>query len=56
MPVQILNQTPLALAFMAGRVRHPAHHLTVMVKGAFTLSPGGGAVASERPLFGGDEH
>ena len=40
---------------MASRVRHPAYHLTVMVKGAFTLSPGSVAFAPERPLFGGDE-
>ena len=54
MPVEILNRTPLALAFMAGKVTGSTHQLTVMVKGAFTLSPGAIAAPAERPLLEGD--
>lgn len=54
MPIQIRNDTLLALGFMAGRVRKSGHHLTLIVKGAFQLRPGPSSFAPERPLLSGD--
>lgn len=56
MPVQILNDTPLALAFTAGRLQRTGFHLTAIVKGAFKLIPGHVAEVDERPLLSGDRH
>lgn len=54
MAVQILNDSPLAVAFLAGRVRAQHPQLTVMVKGAFGLLPNGETAPRKRPLFSGD--
>ena len=37
MGIHLFNDTPLALGFVSGRVRQSGYHLTVIVKGTFTL-------------------
>lgn len=56
MPVDIVNETPLAVAFVAGRVKRAGFHLTAIVKGAFKLVPGGPATMLPRPLPTGDAY
>ncbi|WP_437279949.1 DUF2169 domain-containing protein [Sorangium sp. So ce375] len=57
--MEILNDTGLKLGWLAGRVRPPAHSLTVIVKGTFTLAPNAPAALAapdDRLLLESDRH
>ena len=54
MPVQPLNDTVLALGFVANRVRPGAFDLTTIVKGRFRILASQRSVPLERPLLAGD--
>ena len=54
MGIHLFNDTSLALGFVSGRVRQSGYHLTVIVKGTFTLAPETTAYAPDRPLLTGD--
>ena len=49
--MQQVNQTPFAFACIAGRVKFPAHSLTLVVKGTFDLAPSGIPTASKKQVF-----
>jgi len=49
--MRVLNQTQFQFAPVAGRMGFPGHSLTLVVKGAFDLSPTGKAIPSEEQLF-----
>ncbi len=54
--MRLVNQTPFEVAYLAGRLGHPAHSLTVVVKGTFRLVAKGPAVLAEKPMpFAGDD-
>jgi uncharacterized protein YjbI with pentapeptide repeats len=54
MGIHLFNDTSLALGFVSGRVQQSGYHLTVIVKGTFTLAPEATAYAPDRPILTGD--
>jgi len=55
--MKILNKTVFPYATIAGRLNHPAHSLTHIIKATFDLKPGGTAtLAEEQFLLSGDEY
>ena len=54
--MEIINQTPLLLAPISGRIGFPGHSLTLIIKGTFELIHEGAAKIAENQLFPtGDE-
>lgn len=54
--MEIVNETALQTAFLVGKIRSPRYCLTMIVKGAFDLVPGGVCTPSEEmPFPTGDE-
>jgi len=54
--MKILNKTVFPHAAIAGRLNHPAHSLTHIIKATFDLQPSGIArIAGEQILLSGDE-
>jgi len=54
--LEIINQTKLQLAFIAGRMTFPKHSLSFIVKGTFDLAIGKDTLEAEEQLFPtGDE-
>ena len=47
--MQVHNQTDFTFGAFPGRLDFPAHSLTIVVKGAFDLVPGGVARLAEEP-------
>lgn len=55
--MKVLNQTPFGFAPLVGRLSHPRHSLTLILKGTFDLRPGDVAkLTEEQPPLGGEEY
>ena len=46
--MKLENATPFEIVWIPGRLRYPAHSLTVIVKGTFMLVPGGRVIVAEK--------
>jgi uncharacterized protein YjbI with pentapeptide repeats len=55
--MEIVNETPLQVAVLPGRIRFPAPSLTLVAKGTFSLAPGTACsfAAEPRPVTGDEE-
>lgn len=49
--LEIINLTPFPCAYLVGKVLFPENTLTLIVKGTFDLTPGGGAAPAEEQIF-----